>query len=192
MSAHRIGYARVSTIDQDPALQLDALKAAKCDDLFVEKASGAIRDRPELVKCLRHLRPGDSLVVWKLDRLGRSTLHCIEISNQLRERGINLVSLTDGIDTSTTNGRLYFTILAALGEAERERIQERTLAGLAAARERGRVGGRPSSMSVKKMTAAKRRLANGESAQEVAESIGVSRATLYRHLAKDEMEEIKS
>jgi len=178
----RIGYARVSRVDQDPALQLDALQAAGCEQVYTDKASGSVRERPQLSECLKHLRQGDSLVVWKLDRLGRSTVHCIEIANQLRERGINLVSVTDGIDTSTTNGRLYFAILAALGEAERERIQERTLAGLAAARERGRVGGRPSSMTPKKLTSAKRRLANGETAQDVAESIGVSRATLYRHL----------
>jgi DNA invertase Pin-like site-specific DNA recombinase len=102
----------------------------------------------------------------------------------MRERGINLVSLTEGIDTSTTNGRLYFTILAALAEAERERIQERTLAGLAAARKRGRIGGRPSVMTDRKLAAARKRLGNGETGQEVAESIGVSRATLYRHLTK--------
>lgn len=182
MGAHKIGYARVSRMDMDPALQLDALHAAGCTKVFTDKASGMARERPQLNECLDRLREGDSLVVWKLDRLGRSTVHCIEIANQLRERGINLVSVTDGIDTSTTNGRLYFAILAALGEAERERIQERTRAGLAAARERGRVGGRPSTMTPKKLAAAKRRLANGETAQEVAESIGVHRATLYRHL----------
>ncbi len=135
---------RVSTVDQDPQLQRDALKAAGCDKLFEDKASGTTKDRPGLIKCLEQLREGDTLVVWKLDRLGRSTLHCIEIANELRERGINLASVTDGIDTAATNGRLYFTILAALGEAERERIGERTLAGLAAARDRGRVVGRPS------------------------------------------------
>jgi DNA invertase Pin-like site-specific DNA recombinase len=179
----RIGYARVSIADQDHALQIDALTAAGCERIYKDKASGSTRDRPELVRCLDHVRSGDTLVVWKLDRLGRSTLHCIEIANELRERGINLASVTDGIDTSTTNGRLYFTILAALGEAERERIQERTLAGLAAARERGRIGGRPSVMTAKKLELAKRRLANGETAATVAESVGVSKATLYRHLA---------
>ncbi len=180
----KIGYARVSTIDQDPALQLDALTAVGCKRIYKDKASGTIRERPELVRCLDHLRSGDTLVVWKLDRLGRSTLHCIEIANELRERGINLASVTDGIDTSTTNGRLYFTILAALGEAERERIQERTLAGLASARKNGRVGGRPSVVTPKKLELAKRRLDNGETAASVAESIGISRATLYRHLDK--------
>ena len=182
MATHKSGYARISTVDQDPALQLDALQAVGCDPIFTDTASGVDRERPELAKCLDQLRAGDSLVVWKLDRLGRSTLHCIEISDQLRARGINLVSLTEGIDTSTTNGRLYFTILAALAEAERERIHERTRAGLAAARKRGRVGGRPSVMNARKLAAARRRLDNGETGAEVAESIGVSRATLYRHL----------
>jgi DNA invertase Pin-like site-specific DNA recombinase len=184
MTSHKIGYARVSTVDQDPALQIEALSQAGCERIYKDKASGSIRDRPELVDCLDHLRSGDTLVVWKLDRLGRSTLHCIEIANELRERGINLASLTDGIDTSTTNGRLYFAILAALGEAERERIQERTLAGLAVARKRGRVGGRPPKVTLKKLDLARSRLDNGETAATVAESIGVSRSTLYRHLDK--------
>lgn len=178
------GYGRVSTVDQDPQLQVDALSAAGCSKLFIDTASGATRDRPELARCLEQLREGDTLTVWKLDRLGRSTLHCIEIANELRGRGVNLASLTEGIDTGTTNGRLYFAILAALGEAERERIQERTLAGLKAARDRGRVGGRPSSVTAQKLDLARRRLDNGETAANVAESIGVSRATLYRHLAQ--------
>lgn len=184
MGVRRYGYCRVSTIDQDPQLQRDALKAAGCDKVFEDKASGTTKDRPQLLRCLEQLREGDTLVVWKLDRLGRSTLHCIEIANQLRERRINLASLTDGIDTGTTNGRLYFAILAALGEAERERIQERTLAGLAAARDRGRLGGRPTVITEKKLALAKRRIANGETAASAAESIGVSRATLYRHINK--------
>lgn len=184
MPAHRIGYARVSTVDQDPALQLDALKAAGCHRIYTDTGSGAIKDRPELAKCLDQLREGDALVIWKLDRLGRSTVHCIEISNGLRERGVNLIPLTEGIDTSTTSGRLYCTILAAMGEAERERMHERTMAGLAAARSRGRVGGRPTVVTPAKLAAARRRLENGETGTAVAESIGVSRATLYRHLGK--------
>jgi DNA invertase Pin-like site-specific DNA recombinase len=134
MTSHKIGYARVPTVDQDSTLQIEALNQARRERVYTDEASGSIKDRLELVACRYQLRSGDTLVVWKLDRLGRSTLHCIEIANQLRDRGINLASLADGIDTITTNGRLYFTILTALGEAERERIQERTLAGLAVAR----------------------------------------------------------
>jgi DNA invertase Pin-like site-specific DNA recombinase len=182
MSTHRIGYARVSTGDQDPQLQHDALTQAGCDRVYTDTASGSQTSRIELTKCLDHLRTGDTLVVWKLDRLGRSTVHCIQIANDLRDRGIDLASVTDGIDTSTTNGRLYFAILAALGEAERERIQERTLAGLEAARKKGRVGGRPTVVTTKKMELARKRLAAGETGKEVAASIGVSRSTLYRHL----------
>lgn len=183
MTTHKIGYARVSTVDQDPQLQLDALDQAGCHQVFTDRVSGTARDRPHLTEALDRVREGDTLVVWKLDRLGRSTLHCIEIANSLREQGVHLASITEGIDTSTTNGRLYFTILAALGEAERERIQERTKAGLLAARKKGRVGGRPSKITAKNLNLAKRRLSNGETAATVAESIGVSRATLYRHLA---------
>ncbi len=156
MGVHHYGYCHVSTVDQDPQLQCDALKAAGCDTLFEDKASGPTKNRAQLLKCIE----------------------------QLRERGITLASVTDEIDTGTTNGRLYFTILTALGEAERERIQERTLAGLAAARDRGRVGGRPSGITDKKLALAQQRLANREAASSAAKSIGISRATLDQRLDK--------
>ena len=178
-----VGYARVSTLDQNPALQIDALNAAGCERLFVEKASGASRDRPELKAALDYVREGDTLVVWKLDRLARSLKQLIETVGLLEERGIGLRSVTEAIDTTTAGGRLIFHIFGALSEFERTVIRERTKAGLSAARARGRVGGRPAKLSTTDLKAAKALLADeGITVTEVAKRLGVSPATLYRHL----------
>ena len=138
-----IGYARVSTDDQNPSLQIDALKVAGCDKIFVEKASGADRDRPVLAKALAFARQGDVFCVWKLDRAGRSVGHLIEIVEDLKARKVGFKSLNDAIDTTTAAGNLMFQIMASFAEFERNIIRERTMAGLAAARARGRIGGRP-------------------------------------------------
>jgi DNA invertase Pin-like site-specific DNA recombinase len=178
-----VGYARVSTMDQNPALQIDALKGAGCEKLFVEKASGASRDRPELKGALDYVREGDTLVVWKLDRLARSLKQLIETVAMLEARGIGLRSLTESIDTTTAGGRLIFHIFGALAEFERTVIRERTKAGLSAARARGRVGGRPPKLSVDHLKAAKALLGDPTiTVADVAKRLGVSPATLYRHL----------
>jgi len=178
-----IGYARVSTQDQTPQLQLDALKVAGCERSFVEKASGAQRDRPELQAALGYMRPGDTLVVWKLDRLARSLKQLIETVESLENRKMGFRSLTENIDTTTPGGRLTFHLFAALAEFERSIIKERTMAGLAAARSRGRKGGRPPSLNAKDLTAAKALLSDpGITVEEVAKRLKVSPATLYRHL----------
>lgn len=138
-----VAYARVSTADQNPELQFDALKAAGVERIFTDEMSGKVRDRPELGKCLAFLRRGDVLVFWKLDRLARSVMHLGEIAEVCRQRGVDLRCLTQPIDTTTSAGKLLFNILGCFAEFERDIIQERTLAGLAAARARGRIGGRP-------------------------------------------------
>jgi DNA invertase Pin-like site-specific DNA recombinase len=137
----RVGYARVSTLEQDPALQRDALAAAGCTKMFEDRASGARADRPGLGQALAFLREGDVLVVWKLDRLGRSLVHLVETVGSLAARGVGFRSLTEAIDTTTPGGRLVFHLFAALGQFERDLIRERTRAGLAAAAARGRRGG---------------------------------------------------
>lgn len=182
----KIGYARVSTQDQDPQLQLDDLNRAGCDDVFTEKQSGAGKERPILEQCLRTLRKGDILVVWRLDRLGRSLKHLVEIISALEERGIGFCSLKESIDTTTAGGRLVFHIFGALAEFEHSLIRERTNAGLAAARARGRVGGRKSIMSntdVKK--AAAMLLDPSMTKTEVARHFGVSRVTLNKSLQRE-------
>src|SRR5574338_1233398 len=146
-----IGYARVSTGEQTLALQLDALNAAGCGTVYEETASGAKADRPVLAEVLAYLRPGDTLVVWRLDRLGRSLQHLIDVVAQLAERGIGFKSLTEQIDTTTPGGKLIFHVFGALAEFEREIIRERTQAGLQAARARGRQGGRPRSLDATKL-----------------------------------------
>jgi DNA invertase Pin-like site-specific DNA recombinase len=150
-----IGYARVSTIEQNPGLQLDALHAAGCARVFTEEASGAAAERPELARALDHLRAGDALVVWKLDRLGRSLRHLIDTVRALEDRGVGFRSLQEQVDTTTPGGRLVFHVFGALAEFERDLIRERTHAGLAAARARGRRGGRPSVMTAEKLRAAR-------------------------------------
>ena len=142
-----VGYARVSTQDQNPQLQLDALAAIGCEEVFHEKSTGKLRERPELTACLRTLRKGDSLVVWKLDRLARSLKDLVEIIHDLEQRGVGFRSLTESIDTTSTGGRLVFHIFGALAEFEHSLIRERTMAGLSAARARGRMGGRKPRLS---------------------------------------------
>jgi DNA invertase Pin-like site-specific DNA recombinase len=180
-----IGYARVSTAEQDPALQLDALRTAGCCRVFSDRASGAVADRPELERAIDHLRSGDTLVVWKLDRLGRSLRHLIETVRALADRGVGFRSLTEGIDTTTPGGRLVFHVFGALAEFERDLIRERTHAGLAAARARGRHGGRPTVMTATKVAVARQMRASEEhSMADIATALGVSRASLYRSLAR--------
>lgn len=179
----KIGYARVSTRDQHPEAQTDALTAAGCERLFVDKASGKLARRPQLDAALDYLRAGDQLVITKLDRLGRSLRHLLDLSAHLSDRGIDLQVLDQGIDTSTPGGRLFFSILGALAEFERELLSERTRDGLEAARARGRKGGRRPVMTPEKAAAARRMVdAKEHSMQTIAEILGVSRASLYRAL----------
>ena len=182
----KIGYARVSTQDQNLSLQLDALKSNGCDKIYQEKASGAKADRPELQKLLEHARDGDTVVIWKLDRLGRSLPHLVELVTLLESRNIGLVSLNDPLDTTTAQGRLVFRIFASLAEFEREIIKERTQAGLASARRRGQRLGRPEGLS--KEAENKSRIAaslynEGKlSSNEIARQLGMSKTTLYVYL----------
>lgn len=178
-----LGYARVSTDDQTARLQLDALEAAGCERTFSEPASGATAERPVLSELLSHSREGDTLVVWRLDRLGRSLPHLIETVQKLEDAGVALKSLTEGIDTTTPNGRLIFHLFGALAQFERELIRERTMAGLAAARARGRKGGRPPKLSPERLRVAQRLLKDPESTvSEVARTLGVHRSTLHKAL----------
>lgn len=175
-----LGYGRVSTADQDPQLQIDALEAAGCDEVLWETGSGAKSDRPVWQSLLSKLGEGDVLVVWKLDRIGRSTQDLLAIASRLEEVGAHLRSLTQPIDTTTPHGRLVFTVLAAVAEYERDLIRERTLAGLEAARRRGRVGGRPPALTPERAALAKRLLGEGNSQRDVARQMGVSRSTIQR------------
>ena len=177
-----IGYARVSTDDQNLELQLDALKKSGCNRVFTDKLSGTRLILPGLDDALSHLRTGDTLVVWKLDRLGRSVKGLVDLVNSLEARNVHFRSLTDGIDTKTPAGRFFFHIMASLAQMERELIVERTRAGLAAARQLGRVGGRKRRMTDSKIKAARRLLAEGTPPRDVAENLGVSVPTLYRWL----------
>lgn len=181
-----IGYARVSTQDQTPALQQDALASARCDQIFVEKAGGASRERPELTACLRSLRAGDTLVVWKLDRLARSVKDLVEIVDDLQKREVGFRSLTEAIDTTSTGGRLVFHIFGALAEFEHSLIRERTIAGLAAARARGRRGGRKPSMSNADIRKAAAMLFDPLITKtEVARHFKISRVTLNAALKRE-------
>lgn len=178
-----IGYARVSTLDQNLALQQDALKDAGCGKIFIEQMSGAVRDRPELVAALAFARAGDTIVVWKLDRLARSMKQLIETIETLRLRNIGFRSLTESLDTTTAQGLLVFHMFSALAEFERALIRERTRAGLAAARRVGRTGGRPKSLTDGDLEAARSLLANPDiGVRQVADRLGVSLATLYRYI----------
>jgi len=181
-----IGYARVSTQDQNPELQLDALRATGCEQVFTDKASGALRERPELTACLRMLRKGDALVVWKLDRLARSLKDLVELMHDLDARGVGFRSLTETIDTTNAGGRLVFHVFGALAEFERSLIRERTLAGLAAARARGRRGGRKAAMSKADVRKAAAMLTDTAITKaEVAKHFGVSRVTLNASLTRE-------
>lgn len=178
-----LGYGRKSTADQNLDLQMDALRAAGCERIFMETASGSRADRPELLKLLEVARAGDVIVCWRLDRLGRSLRHLIEIAEDLQRRDIGLRSLTESIDTTTPAGRFMFSILGALASMEREVLIERTRAGLAAAAARGRRGGRPPALDADKLRAVKVMLASGSmTASEIARQVGCSPSTLYRHL----------
>lgn len=176
----QIGYVRVSTNEQNTALQRDALERSGCELIFEDKMSGKISDRPGLKKLLKTLSPGDTLVVWKLDRLGRSMRHLVVLVEELRQRAVNFRSLTDSIDTSTSMGRFFFHIMGALAEMERELIVERTRAGLAAARAQGRIGGRRPKLSPEQWAQAGRLLAAGETRQRVALLFDVGISTLYK------------
>src|SRR4051795_12578686 len=177
-----VGYARVSTIDQDPALQLDALAAAGCGKVFEDCASGARADRAGLRSALEYVRDGDVLIVWKLDRLGRSLPHLIETVTSLATRGVGFRSITEAIDTTTPGGRLVFHLFGALGEFERDLIRERTRAGLAAAAARGRKGGRKPVVTREKLTRARNLVAKGLTVREAAVRLKIGKTALYEAL----------
>jgi DNA invertase Pin-like site-specific DNA recombinase len=181
-----IGYARVSTEDQNLALQLDALKKAGCGRVFSDKLSGARTERPGLNEVLSHLRDGDALAVWKFDRLGRSVKGLVDLVIGLEQRGVHFQSLTEGINTRTAAGRFFFHVMASLAQMERELVVERTRAGLAAARRLGRIGGRKRRMTEVKVRTARKLLDGGTPPREVAHSLGVSIPTLYRWLPASE------
>jgi DNA invertase Pin-like site-specific DNA recombinase len=180
-----IGYARVSTQDQTLDLQLDALSKAGCERTYTDTASGSKTDRKGLLEALDHLRGGDVLVVWRLDRLGRTLKQLIELINEFNAKSIGFKSLQESIDTTTSGGKLVFHIFGALAEFEREVIRERTNAGLTAARARGRLGGRPKALDAKKAALAKSLYNNREHpVQYICDTLGISRGTFYRYVGK--------
>lgn len=178
-----IGYARVSTTSQEVAGQHDALHQAGCVRVFTDRVSGASRNRPELGAALDRLEPGDVLVVWRLDRLGRSLSHLIETVQGLNERGVHFRSLTEALDTTTAGGRLLFHVAGAFAQFERDLVRERTMVGLEAARAAGRVGGRPRVMTPEKLAAARGLLEQRMTQDAVAASLGVSVRSLRRALS---------
>jgi len=183
-SGDHIGYARVSTWDQTPDLQVDALKEVGCTRVFTDHASGTRTDRPQLAACPDYTRTGDTIVVWRLDRLGRSLRHLVDTVSGFEERGVGFRSLHESIDTTTSTGRLVFHLFAALAEFERDLIVDRTQAGLAAARSRGKVPGRKPKLSPDQVAVAKRLNADGHhNVTQIANVLGVSRATVYRSLS---------
>lgn len=188
----KVGYIRVSKEEQNLDLQRDAMKKAECDKVFEDKITGATEDRPGWEECLKFLRPGDILVIWKLDRAGRNLKHLIELSNELAERNVQFVSLTDHIDTTTPAGMLYYQVMGAVAEFERRNMIERTNAGLEAARARGRVGGRPRKIK----TTTKMELvwsmhqSRKYTGKEICEEFGISKATLHRYIKRIAMQKI--
>jgi DNA invertase Pin-like site-specific DNA recombinase len=185
-----IGLARVSTSAQDAQLQQDALTEAGCSRIYTDKISTrkAASERPGLVAALDYLRAGDTLLVWKLDRLGRSVKEVLTVADDLHARGIAIRILTGGY-SPTGEGKFFFTMMAAFAELERDIIHERTMAGLTAARAQGRNGGRPTVMDADKLAAAKARRERGESPTEIARALGISRASVYRHLSTESDED---
>jgi len=177
-----IGYARVSTAEQDTALQTDALNKAGCERIFEDTVSGAKADRPGLTAALAYVREEDALVVWRLDRLGRSLPHLIETVAELEGRGVGFRSLTEAIDTTTSGGRLIFHVFGALGQFERDLIRERTKAGLSAAAARGRKGGRKPVITDDKLQRAREHIAKGLNVREAATRLKVSKTALYAAL----------
>lgn len=175
-----IGYARVSAQDPNLNLQIEALTKAGCEKIFDDKISGSCAERPGLAKILEMLRDGDTIVVWKLDRLGRSVKNLVNLIGELHKQGVHFKSLTDAIDTGTASGRFFFHVMASLAEMERELTVERTRAGLEVARQLGRKGGRKRQMTDSKIESAKKLLANGIPPRDVAKNLGVSIPTLYR------------
>jgi len=178
----KIGYARVSTLEQNPGLQEDALKEAGCRKIFTDNASGARAERPGLEKALDYLREGDCLVVWRLDRLGRSLKHLIEVIEGLERRGVGFISLQEGFDTTTSGGRLIFQIFGALAEFERNLIRERTRAGLKAARARGRKGGRKKKLSGQQVRSMKKMADAGQhTIAEICQTFNITKPTFYAY-----------
>lgn len=179
----QIGYARVSTSDQDARLQVDALRAAGCTEVVQEIASGAARHRPVLRAVVDRLREGDVLVIWKLDRLGRTVEGLVNLVAELERKEAGFRSLTDGISTDGAMGRCMFHVMAAFAEMERDLLRERTRAGLAAAKARGRVGGRPRALSAVQVSIARKLRDDGVPVRDIADSMHVSVPTLYRHFS---------
>jgi DNA invertase Pin-like site-specific DNA recombinase len=180
-----VGYARVSTIEQDPALQLDALASAGCTKVFEDRVSGAQTDRVGLRSALDYVRDGDVLIVWKLDRLGRSLPHLIETVTVLEKRGVGFRSITEAIDTTTPGGRLVFHLFGALGQFERDLIQERTRAGLAAAAARGRTGGRKPVVTDDKLKRARLMIERGLTVRDAAVRLKIGKTALYDAFRRD-------
>ncbi len=188
----KVGYTRVSTQDQNQDMQLDALKNAGCEKFFSDKASGAKSDRPGLHEALEYLRKGDCLVVWKLDRLGRNLKHLIEIVEDLKSKKIGFTSLQDGFDTTTNGGKFVFQIFGAMAEFERDLIRERTMAGLDAARARGRTGGRKEKLNATQVAALKTMYdSKNHSLGEICSTFGITKPTIYRYLEKSNQASLK-
>jgi DNA invertase Pin-like site-specific DNA recombinase len=182
-----IGYARVSTDEQNLDLQRDALEKAGCEQIYTDRVSGTKASRPGLTEALSHLRSGDTLVVWRLDRLGRSLRHLIDTITDLQKQGVGFKSLTESIDTTTSGGRLVFNIFGSLAEFEREIIKERTNAGLQAARSRGRNGGRPKKLTAKQVQMLQHLAADKKhTVSEICQTLGIGRTAFYRYLEADD------
>jgi DNA invertase Pin-like site-specific DNA recombinase len=175
-----IGYARISSRDQNLDMQLESLRKAGCERIYADQISGKTLQRPQFKAAIEQLRAGDTLVVWKLDRLGRNVKDLLLFMDELKKSGVHFRSLTDAIDTATPGGRFFFHMMAALAQMERELIVERTRAGLAVARARGRIGGRKRKMTPRKLEAAKNLLKSGTPPMEVAQNLSISVPTLYR------------